>query len=66
MTAVNTLESNISNINLKKLDLEFSVDPLFRKTSASFDDYGARGLLLSHLSVYNGKHLPAHVFEKFH
>lgn len=35
---INTLETNLSNINAKKIDLEFSVDPLFRKTSASFDE----------------------------
>ena len=27
------------------------MDPLFRKTSADFDEGGARGLLLNHLSV---------------
>lgn len=27
------------------------VDPLFRKTSADFDEGGARGLLLNHLSI---------------
>jgi condensin complex subunit 2 len=31
--------------------LEFAVDPLFKKTSADFDEGGARGLLLNHLSV---------------
>jgi condensin complex subunit 2 len=35
---ITTLETNLSNINAKKIDLEFSVDPLFRKTSASFDE----------------------------
>jgi condensin complex subunit 2 len=34
--------------------MEFSVDPLFRKTSAAFDEGGASGLLLNHLNVYNG------------
>ncbi|KAJ1939682.1 hypothetical protein FBU59_004041, partial [Linderina macrospora] len=29
----------------------FSVDPLFKKTSADFDEGGARGLLLNHLSM---------------
>ena len=32
--------------------MEFSVDPLFKKTSADFDEGGARGLLLNHLSVH--------------
>lgn len=36
---------------MKKLDIEFTVDPLFRKTSADFDEGGARGLLLNHLSI---------------
>jgi len=48
------LETNLNNINAKKLDLEFAVDPLFRKTSASFDNYGARSLLLLNLGVHNG------------
>jgi condensin complex subunit 2 len=47
----NTLEKDISNLDLKKLDIEFTVDPLFRKTSADFDEGGARGLLLNHLSI---------------
>jgi len=50
---VNTLETNVSNINAKRIDLEFSVDPLFRKTSAAFDEGGARGLLLNHLHVHD-------------
>lgn len=31
--------------------MDFSVDPLFKKTSADFDEGGARGLLLNHLSL---------------
>jgi len=50
---VNTLESNLDNISVKKFDLGFDVDPLFKKTSAAFDEAGAKGLLLNHLSVYN-------------
>jgi condensin complex subunit 2 len=63
---VNTLESNMDNITVKKFDLAFDVDPLFKKTSASFDEGwininssvlmdigGAKGLLINHLSVYN-------------
>lgn len=41
---------NISQITASKLDLGFSVDPLFSKTSAAFDQGGARGLLMNHLS----------------
>lgn len=46
-----TLETKVENLNVKKFDLEFDVDPLFRKTSAAFDEGGARGLLLNHLYV---------------
>ncbi|KAL6071845.1 Condensin complex subunit 2 [Balamuthia mandrillaris] len=49
----NTLETNPEALQLKTFDLEFAVDPLFRKTSASFDEGGARGLLLNHICVYN-------------
>lgn len=42
---------NVATITVNKLDLEFSVDPLFRKTSAAFDQGGARGLLLNHLAT---------------
>lgn len=31
--------------------MDFSVDPLFKKTSADFDEGGARGLLLNNLSL---------------
>ena len=34
---------------MAKFDLEFEVDPLFHKTSASFDEGGTGGLLLNHL-----------------
>jgi len=33
------------------MELEFSVDPLFKKASADFDEGGAKGLLLNHLTV---------------
>lgn len=36
---------------MKKFDLEFSVDPLFKKTCADFDEGGAMGLLMNHLSL---------------
>eukprot|EP00911_Craspedida_sp_UC1_P002897 UC1_evm1s2114 len=49
--SVNTIETNPSALNVKKFDLEFDVDPLFHKTSAAFDEGGARGLLLNHLAV---------------
>ncbi|KAF2071953.1 hypothetical protein CYY_006728 [Polysphondylium violaceum] len=49
---VNTLENNPENITLKSIDLAFTVDPLFKKTSAAFDEGGVKGLLLNHLSTY--------------
>eukprot|EP01132_Coremiostelium_polycephalum_P011102 gene11102-13583_t len=51
-SGVNTLESNLDNITTKKFDLQFMVDPLFGKTSAAFDEGGAKGLLLNQLSIY--------------
>ena len=36
---------------MKKLELDFAVDPLFRKTRAEFDEGGAMGLLMNHLGV---------------
>lgn len=50
-----TLAKNIAQLKSKKLDLEFSVDPLFRKTCADFDEGGANGLLMNHLSLGVGK-----------
>ncbi|KAF8475726.1 condensin complex subunit 2/barren [Kalaharituber pfeilii] len=48
-----TLAKDFSSLQLKKLELEFSVDPLFKKASADFDEGGAKGLLLNHLSIDN-------------
>lgn len=39
-----TLEPNVENLNVKKFDLTFAVDPLFHKTSAQFDEGGAKGM----------------------
>lgn len=51
-----TLAKDFSSLAIKKLELEFSVDPLFKKASADFDEGGAKGLLLNHLSIdSNGK-----------
>lgn len=46
-----TLAKDASQLRNKKLDLEFRVDPLFRKTCADFDEGGANGLLMNHLSL---------------
>lgn len=46
-----TLAKNPAQLRSKKLDLDFSVDPLFKKTSADFDEGGAGGLLMNHLGL---------------
>lgn len=46
-----TLVNSFDQLKLKKMELEFSVDPLFKKASADFDEGGAKGLLLNHLSI---------------
>jgi condensin complex subunit 2 len=46
-----TLAKNAAQLKSKKLDLEFSVDPLFRKTCGDFDEGGAHGLLMNHLGL---------------
>lgn len=46
-----TLEKNLNNIDVSKYDLEFELDPLFQRTSAKFDEGGAKGLLLNNLNV---------------
>ncbi|KAF1987690.1 barren [Aulographum hederae CBS 113979] len=46
-----TLATSFAQLQLKKMELEFSVDPLFKKASADFDEGGAKGLLLNHLAI---------------
>lgn len=46
-----TLAPSFASLQLKKMELEFSVDPLFKKASADFDEGGAKGLLLNHLAI---------------
>ena len=46
-----TLAKSFDTLRIKKFDLEFSVDPLFKKTKEDFDEGGAMGLLLNHLGV---------------
>ncbi|KAG2070216.1 barren [Suillus decipiens] len=46
-----TLAKDASQLRNKKPDLEFRVDPLFRKTCEDFDEGGAQGLLMNHLSL---------------
>ncbi|CEQ41071.1 SPOSA6832_02755, partial [Sporobolomyces salmonicolor] len=47
--AAATLADDFSKIRVKQFDLEFTVDPLFKKTSADFDEGGAGGILMNHL-----------------
>ena len=42
-----TLESSLEALNVKKFDLTFAMDPLFRRTSAQFDEGGAKGKISS-------------------
>lgn len=46
-----TLAPSFASLQLKKMELEFSVDPLFKKVAADFDEGGAKGLLLNHLAI---------------
>lgn len=46
-----TLATSFAQLQLKKMELEFAVDPLFKKASADFDEGGAKGLLLNHLCI---------------
>lgn len=52
-----TLEKNLNNIDTNKYDLEFDIDPLFQKTSAKFDEGGAKGLLMNNLCIDEQLHL---------
>jgi condensin complex subunit 2 len=38
-------------LTIKKFNLEFAIDPLFKKTMAGFDENDAQSLLLNQLSV---------------
>jgi condensin complex subunit 2 len=46
-----TLATSFAQLQNKKMELELSVDPLFKKASADFDEGGAKGLLLNHLAI---------------
>lgn len=47
-----TLESNASNLALSAVDLEFMVDPLFKKIASEFDEGRAGGgLFLNSLQL---------------
>lgn len=54
----------LANINLNRLDSAFDIDPLFHKMSKTFDEGGAKGLLLANLGVgQNGCNI---VFDSSH
>jgi condensin complex subunit 2 len=42
-----------ANLNMNKLDSAYDIDPLFHKMSKTFDEGGAKGLLLVNLGVGN-------------
>ncbi|XP_012572622.1 condensin complex subunit 2-like isoform X1 [Cicer arietinum] len=54
LSPLSTLESSFEVLNVKKFDVAFAVDPLYRQTSAKFDEGGAKGLLMNSLGVYGG------------
>ncbi|XP_057457598.1 condensin complex subunit 2-like isoform X2 [Lotus japonicus] len=54
LSPLSTLESSFEALNVKKFDVAFAVDPLYRHTSAQFDEGGAKGLLMNNLGVYGG------------
>ena len=58
-----TLAKDPAQLRSKKLDLEFSVDPLFKKTCADFDEGGAQGLLMNHLSLGMGSEAMRVIFD---
>ncbi|MED6181093.1 hypothetical protein PIB30_016431 [Stylosanthes scabra] len=54
LSPLSTLESSFESLNVKKFDAGFVVDPLYRQTTAQFDEGGAKGLLMNNLGVYGG------------
>lgn len=52
LSPLSTLESSFEGLNVKKFDAAFVVDPLYRQTTAKFDEGGAKGLLMNNLGVY--------------
>ncbi|XP_019711132.1 condensin complex subunit 2 isoform X2 [Elaeis guineensis] len=64
MSPLSTLESFFEALNVKKIEVAFTVDPLYHQTSAQFDEGGAKGLLLNNLGVYDGCRILFDSFEK--
>lgn len=52
-STVKTVETNVANLNISKLDSAYDIDPIFHKMSQKFDEGGAKGLLLNNLCVAN-------------
>lgn len=50
-SAYQITHTHLANINMSKLDSAYDIDPLFHKMSKSFDEGGAKGLLLGNLGV---------------
>jgi len=46
-----TVEKNLKNLNVNKFELEFDVDPLFKKTSSQFDGAAGGNQFLSTLEI---------------
>ena len=46
-----TVEKNLNNIDIAKFDLEFDVDPLFKKTLTKFDSGGGGSQFLCNLFI---------------
>lgn len=44
-----TIEKNVKSLNINTFDCEYEVDPLFKKTTAAFDEGGVEGLLINQL-----------------
>ncbi|XP_038974901.1 condensin complex subunit 2 isoform X1 [Phoenix dactylifera] len=63
MSPLSTLESSFEALNVKKIEVAFTVDPLYHQTSAQFDEGGAKGLLLNNLGVYCGCRILFDSFE---
>ena len=51
---VNTLESNVSTLDMDPSELAFDADPMFHLMSRKFDEGGAKGLLMANLGLTDG------------
>ena len=49
-----TIETRLSNLNMKAVERREDGDPFFKRMSAAFDAGGAKGMLTHQLSVYKG------------